>query len=277
MHHPLDTRLALAAALPVMGGTAAALAADPPAVDKAAVDKAFDALKTYDYGQDRNLLKPIDDAVIATHGDAAARQDLEKRLADVLKGNVTRDAADYACRTLRVIGTAESVPALAGLLAERDLSHMARYALQAIPVPEAAKALRDALATLNAELKVGVIGSLGVRRDAESVPALAALLERRRHRGRLRRRPRPGNDRHPDGRRSLGPTGQATARRRRAGRYGQLSAVRRAASGRRLQSGSEADLSISHGGKTAQARSPGRGPRSVERRRQERITRRVLP
>jgi HEAT repeat protein len=175
MHHPLDTRLAVAPALPIMGA-AAALAADPPAVDKAAVDKAMETLKTYDYGQDRNLLKPIDDAVIATHGDAAARKDLEIRLAGVLKGNVTRDAADYVCRTLRVIGTAESVPALAGLLAERDLSHMARYALQAIPAPEAAQALRDAMAALNAELEVGVIGSLGVRRDAESVPALAALL-----------------------------------------------------------------------------------------------------
>ena len=175
MHHSLDTRLALAAALPIMGTAATAIAADPPAVDKPAVDKAFETLKTYDYGQDRNLLKPIDDIVVATHGDAAARKKLEKSLADALKGNVTRDAADYVCRTLRHRHGGVG-PALVGLLAERDLSHMARYALQAIPAPEAAQALRDALATLNAELKVGVIGSLGVRRDAESVPALAALL-----------------------------------------------------------------------------------------------------
>ena len=145
-------------------------------MDKAAVDKAFEALKTYDWGTDRNLLKPIDDAVVATHGDAAARKELETRLAAVLKTGVSRDAKDYVCRKLMVIGTAESVPTLAGLLADKDLSHMARYALERIPAPEAAQALRDALPKLSGALKVGVIGSLGVRRDAASVPALAALL-----------------------------------------------------------------------------------------------------
>ena len=49
------------------------------------LDQAFDALKTYDWGTDRNVLKPIDEAVVATHGDAAARQELETRLAAVLK------------------------------------------------------------------------------------------------------------------------------------------------------------------------------------------------
>ncbi len=34
-----------------------------------------------------------------------------------------------------VIGTAESVPALAALLPDKDLSHMARYALERIPAP----------------------------------------------------------------------------------------------------------------------------------------------
>ena len=41
---------------------------------QAAVDKAFEALKTYDWGQDHDVLKPIDDAVVATHGNAAARR-----------------------------------------------------------------------------------------------------------------------------------------------------------------------------------------------------------
>ena len=34
-----------------------------PSMGDEAVDKAFDALKTYDWGTDRNTLKPIDDAV----------------------------------------------------------------------------------------------------------------------------------------------------------------------------------------------------------------------
>ena len=65
---------------------------------------------------------------------------------------------------------------LAALLAEKDHSHMARYALERIGAAEAAAALRDALPKLAGALKVGVIGSLGARRDAASVPLLAGLL-----------------------------------------------------------------------------------------------------
>ena len=53
---------------------------------------------------------------------------------------------------------------------------MARYALERIPAPEAGKAMRDALPKLSAELQVGVISSLGVRQDAESVGTLAGLI-----------------------------------------------------------------------------------------------------
>lgn len=140
------------------------------------LDKAFEALQKFDWGTDYNALKSIDEAVVATHGDAAARQELETRLADVLKSDVSRDAKDFVCRKLTVIGTAASVPALAELLPQNEHSHMARYALERIPAPEAAQALRDALPNVENSLKVGVISSLGVRRDTDSVPALAELL-----------------------------------------------------------------------------------------------------
>ena len=150
--------------------------ANPKTVDKAAVDKAFEALKTYDWGADRKLLAAIDDAVAATHGNAAARKELETRLVAALKSGASRAAKDFVCRTLKTIGTAESVPALAALLPDKDLSHMARYALERIPAPEAAAAMRDALPKLNGALKIGVIGSLGVRRDGASVEPIAAGL-----------------------------------------------------------------------------------------------------
>ena len=53
---------------------------------------------------------------------------------------------------------------------------MARYALERIPAPEAAQALREALPKLDGELQIGVISSLGARGEAESVSALAKLL-----------------------------------------------------------------------------------------------------
>jgi len=175
MRHQDITRLTLAAGPAVLAG-AAAVAADKPKVDSAAVDKAFEALKTYDWGTDRKTLNPIDEAVVATRGDAAARKGLETRLLAVLNSGASRSAKDFVCRTLKTIGTAESVPALAALLGDKDLSHMARYALERIPAPQAAAAMRDALPKLSGALKVGAIGSLGVRRDAASVGALAGLL-----------------------------------------------------------------------------------------------------
>ena len=49
------------------------------------LDKAFDALKTYDWGTDRKQMDPIDEAVIATRGDAEARKALEILLTEEAK------------------------------------------------------------------------------------------------------------------------------------------------------------------------------------------------
>jgi HEAT repeat protein len=144
------------------------------------LEKAFEALKTFDWGVDNNkfreLLGSIEDAVPATYGNAAARKELEKKLAAVLSGSASRAAKDYVGRKLAIVGSAESVPALAALLGDKELSHMARYALERIPATEAAKALCEAVAKTSGAQKAGVIGSLGARRDVESIACLAALL-----------------------------------------------------------------------------------------------------
>jgi HEAT repeat protein len=140
------------------------------------LDQAFEALKKHDWGTDLKLLAPIDQAVISTRKDAEGRKELEGQLCAVLASDASRDAKDYVCRKLMLIGTAAAVPALAALLADKDLSHMARFALERIPGAEAGQALRDALPKLAAAQKVGAISSLGARRDEKSVPALAALV-----------------------------------------------------------------------------------------------------
>ncbi len=141
------------------------------------LDKAFAALETYDWGSDRAALQPIDDAVAASHDDAAARKALEEKLAAVLGTDASQAAKDYVCRELSLIGSAACVPAVAPLLTDEKLSHMARYALERIPEDAAVKAMRDALPKVEGRLKIGVINSLGVRRDAESTEALVELLE----------------------------------------------------------------------------------------------------
>jgi hypothetical protein len=149
----------------------------PATAAEEGLDKAFAALNSYDWGSDRAALQPIDDAVAASHGDAAARKNLEERLAGVLGADVPQAAKDYVCRQLSLIGTAACVPAVAPLLTDEKLSHMGRYALERIPDAAAVKAMRDALPKVEGRLKVGVINSLGVRRDAESTGALVDLLK----------------------------------------------------------------------------------------------------
>ena len=157
---------------------AVAMVADKAAakVDSAAVDTAIKSLKTYDWGVDRNALNPIDQAVIATHGDAAGRKKLEKDLVDILAAGVSRSAQDFICRRLRVIGTAQSVKALAALLQDEKTSSIARFALGDISDDSAVDALRDALPKVSSKLKPGIIGSLGGRRDKKSVAAIAKFL-----------------------------------------------------------------------------------------------------
>src|SRR4029079_13467463 len=94
-----------------------------------------------------------------------------------LQSEISRDAKGFVCRMLTIIGGGASVPALAGLLTDEYLSHMARYALERNPVPEAAQALRAALPKLSGKLKIGVISSIGSRRDASAVAALGGLLK----------------------------------------------------------------------------------------------------
>lgn len=158
-------------------GAAAMTAANAVAeADSAAVDQALTILKTYDWGADRETLNPIDRAIIATHGDTAARKALEKDLLKVLAGGISRSALDYVCRKLRIVGTGQSVSALEPLLADENTSHIARYALERIPGVKATKALRDSLPKVSSKIKPGIISALGVRRDRRSIAAISKLL-----------------------------------------------------------------------------------------------------
>ncbi len=140
------------------------------------LDETLASLKTYDWGVERKTLKPIDDAINATYGDAAARAKIEKSLVATLEGGASRSAVDYICRRLRVIGTKACVGAVAKLLGDPGTSHIARFALERLEDPSAVAAIRAALPKADAKTKPGIIGSLGVRRDTAAVSAIAKCL-----------------------------------------------------------------------------------------------------
>ena len=99
-----------------------------------------------------------------------------KKLVAVLKSDATQKEKADACRELARIGNKEAVAPLAALLPDEKLSHMARYGLETIPDSSVDKALREAAGKLQGRVLVGVIGSIGVRRDTKAVKLLTGFL-----------------------------------------------------------------------------------------------------
>lgn len=81
-----------------------------------------------------------------------------------------------ACQRIGELGAKEAVPALSALLSNEHLSTYARYGLEPIADPSADDALRAALTKLKGNFLIGVINSIGKRRDAEASPALAKMI-----------------------------------------------------------------------------------------------------
>lgn len=108
---------------------------------------------------------------------SAARKEREAQLIAILqKPDAARKEKADACRELGVIGTKDAVAPLAALLADEELSHMARYGLEPIPDPAVDEALLAALGSLKGLPRVGVIGSLGVRRVERAAEPLSQFL-----------------------------------------------------------------------------------------------------
>jgi HEAT repeat protein len=112
-------------------------------------------------------------AVLLLAGSAFAQED---RLLNLLKSDAPLQEKAAACQELARIGTRQAVPVLAPLLTDETLSPMAQFALEPIPDPSVDAAFRDALGKLQGRLLVGVIVSLGVRKDTQAIEPLARCL-----------------------------------------------------------------------------------------------------
>jgi len=152
---------------------------DFPTADKvglrAILSAPYDAIQEYDFGKSRRALATIEEEI--RNVPSSSFSQIEARLLEALESSKTTFAGrQFICRMLRRVGSAKSVPALAKMLADKELSHMARFALQFMAAPEAGAALREALPELDGDLKIGVIGSLGQRGDREAVPQIIGLV-----------------------------------------------------------------------------------------------------
>jgi len=117
------------------------------------------------------------EVVAATKAGPAEVKNLERRAIDTIKGNASAMAKDHACRILRVIGTRDCIEAVAGLLTDEKLSHIARYALESMRYPEVDNALRGALSKTSGQTKVGIINSMAMRGSEANLAVLTPLLK----------------------------------------------------------------------------------------------------
>ena len=108
----------------------------------------------------------------------ASAQDEASKLAAILNDpDASLYAKTLACKQAAQTATKESVPPLAAVLLDEALSHPARIALQIIPGPEATEALCNALPDAKGNVLIGIIGTLGERKDPAAVPKLVAFLD----------------------------------------------------------------------------------------------------
>ena len=119
-------------------------------------------------GRDTRKLAVLEERLVALlrrpEATFAARQAASQRLALVLAGG---PADAFRPATARALTT---------MLAEERDADLARQVLEQVPGPAAEKALLEALAKATGRLRLGLLDSLGRRRDAGAVPALASLL-----------------------------------------------------------------------------------------------------
>jgi HEAT repeat protein len=138
--------------------------------------KILEKMSTYDYGMDEEVLSRLRDYVRAHRNSMESRMACEKQLVDFLTSDATIAAKQAACRHLREIGSAASVPVLGKMLLQEKSSDMARYALEKIPGAEAEKALVQGLSKSDGKIRLGIITSLGDRGALSSVAHLERLL-----------------------------------------------------------------------------------------------------
>ncbi|MDQ1255538.1 MAG: hypothetical protein QG656_130 [Candidatus Hydrogenedentes bacterium] len=139
------------------------------------MDELMAQLKAYDWGGDRGALVGIDDRIVGAQGAKDKLAEIELALLDVLQSDAKLPAKEYICRKLTLIGTAQCVPALAGMLLDAELSDRARIALEAIPDASVDDALRAALEKAEGNPRVGIVNTLGERRDKKAIPGLSEM------------------------------------------------------------------------------------------------------
>ena len=104
------------------------------------------------------------------------KMDAPKLIAMVKDPNSTLFQKAIACKKLSISGGREAIAPMAALLSHPQLGCYARFGMEPNPDPSVDEAFRAALPNLKGRLQVGVIHSIGFRKDAKALDALTRLM-----------------------------------------------------------------------------------------------------
>ena len=134
----------------------------------------YQAIIQRDFGTASNELIAVEKEIADTRPEQYAP--IEARLIAVLEApGATLPGKQFACQMLRTVGSAQCVPAVSRLLTDEKLSHVARQVFQDLRDPAVDEALRQALARTQGDLRLGIVHTLGDRRNRSSLEAISAL------------------------------------------------------------------------------------------------------
>jgi len=158
--------LVAAAAMWLVGWTGVAIGDEPD----------WQKVKTYQYGESLQPLLAVEREVYKSLASPDQRRQMAAQLVAIMADSQATPAArQFAAMELWTAGTEADVPALAKMLDDPVVADWAREALEMIPVEASGAALRAALGRLKGRTLIGVINSLGNRRDTQAVEALGKL------------------------------------------------------------------------------------------------------
>ena len=152
------------------------LVAVQAAVDQKKVDELLETIKTYDFGDSRAPLTDLSDIIREAYTSPDDLRQLEKKFIKFLKSDATFAGKQFICQRLSLFGTEASVPVLAKMLASAKEADIARFALERIPGPKVDEALRKMVPKTSGLVQIGIINTIGVRKDEKAIPLLQGLV-----------------------------------------------------------------------------------------------------
>lgn len=151
------------------------LAGQPPPM-AAGLEPVLEKTARFEYGQSREALTQLTEFVAGSLGSPEQLRRIEARLLGFLQSRPSPAGRDFVLSQLALIATDASIPVLLTLQGQAETAETARMILERIPGPAAGEALRKLLAKATGNTRIGIINSLGRRRDPASAPVLAALI-----------------------------------------------------------------------------------------------------